>query len=242
LDESTEDMYILLLIRLNKLGLVVPVPMLWHGFLFLGGGSCGRRRGQAEEGSDIYDGFPDCAGTGCISEGYDLVRSGVLPTLDRGRFVFCPSLIFSGAAVGEDSCSGEEGRRYVYQLATKPGWFVSTTYVGGSAPLRGSSSSGVLGLAFLEASDPSRPGDAMASGHLLQPDRSVSTKHVFFDVLLKMAQKIFISSPGRWPASGCRLRSPVGRKTGRSLQRLDCNYCIFQRCLCNMSCNHQNYE
>jgi hypothetical protein len=35
LDESTEDMYILLLIRLNKLGLVVPVPMLWHGFLFL---------------------------------------------------------------------------------------------------------------------------------------------------------------------------------------------------------------
>jgi hypothetical protein len=119
---------------------------------------------------------------------------------------------------------------------------VSITCVGGSAPLRGSSLSGVPGLTVLGASDPSRPGDAMASGHLLQPDRSVSTKHVFFDVLLKTAPKIFISSPGRWPASSCQLRSPVARKTGRSLQRLDCNYCIFQGCLCNMSCNHQNYE
>nr|AWA44798.1 hypothetical protein SS14E05_000004 [Saccharum spontaneum] len=47
-------------------GLVFPMPAVSHGFIFMGGGSGGRRRGRAEVVSDIYAGFPIFAGGGYI--------------------------------------------------------------------------------------------------------------------------------------------------------------------------------
>lgn len=66
-------MYILVLIRpkLNKLGLGFPMSAVRHGFVFLSGGSGERRRGCAEDGSNICGGFPDFAGGNCISERYE---------------------------------------------------------------------------------------------------------------------------------------------------------------------------
>ena len=80
LDELTEDLYIPVLIRfrLNKLGLGFPMPVVWRGFVFLGGVSSGQRCGRAEDGSDIYGSFPDFAGGERTSEEHELVGSGVL--------------------------------------------------------------------------------------------------------------------------------------------------------------------
>ena len=75
-------------------------------------------------------------------------------------------------------------------------------------------------------------GDVMVNGHLLQPGRSVSTKHVRSDVLLKTANKNCVASPGRKSASICVLRLQAARKTGRSLQGLEYNFFFFQGCLC----------
>jgi hypothetical protein len=124
----------------------------------------------------------------------------------------------------------------------KSGWLV-TTCLGGSIPLRVSSLSGGLELlAFLGASGSSKPDDVMAVGHLLQPDRSTTTKYVKFDMLLKTAITNFVSSPGRRAASGRGVWLPVARKIGRWLQGLDCNFYFFRECLCNMGCNHQEYK
>jgi len=127
---------------------------------------------------------------------------------------FCPSFVF----VGDAGLFGVELGRFVYQHEVKSGWCLVPTYFGGSVPLQGTSSSGDLGfLAVLEASESSLSGDVMVNGHLLQPGRSVSTKHVRSDVLLKTATKKCVSSPGRKSASSCVLRLQVARKTGRSL-------------------------
>jgi len=57
--------------------------------------------------------------------------------------------------------------RFVSTDSMKPGWFLPTTCVGGSAPLQGAPSAGVLGiLAATGAFDFSKAGDAMAIGHL----------------------------------------------------------------------------
>jgi len=57
--------------------------------------------------------------------------------------------------------------RFVSTDSMKPGWFLPTTCVGGSAPLLGAPSAGVLGiLAATGAFDFSKAGDAMAIGHL----------------------------------------------------------------------------
>ena len=103
-------------------------------------------------------------------------------------------------------------------------------------------SGGLKLMQVLGASGSPWPDDVMAAGHLLQPDRSTTTKHVVFNMLLKTATTNFLSSPGRRPASGRGCRSPVARKTGRWLQGLGCNFYFFQEYLCNMGCNHQEYK
>jgi len=119
---------------------------------------------------------------------------------------FCPSLVVVDL------------ERFAYQQEMKSGWLLVTTCLGGSVPLWGSSSSGELKLLqVLGASGSLWPNDVMAAGHLLQPDRSTTTKHVVFNMLLKTATTNFLSSPGRRLASGCGCQSPVARKTGRWL-------------------------
>ena len=110
---------------------------------------------------------------------------------------------------------------------------VLPTCFGGTVPLLGTSSFGDSGLlAVLEASDSSSSGDEMAD--LVQPGRSASTRHVESDVLLKTASKNRVSSPVRRSASSCMLRSPVASRSGRSLRGLQCNFFIFQGCLCKL--------
>jgi hypothetical protein len=53
-----------------------------------------------------------------------------------------------------------------YQLVEKPGWDLLPTFLGGSVPLRGSSSSGELGVLVFVASDFLVSDDVMANGHL----------------------------------------------------------------------------
>ena len=119
---------------------------------------------------------------------------------------FCPSLVVVDL------------ERFAYQPEMKSGWLLVTTCLGGSVPLWGSSSSGELKLLqVLGASGSLWPNDVMAAGHLLQPDRSTTTKHVVFNMLLKTTTTNFLSSPRRRPASGRRCQSPVARKTGRWL-------------------------
>jgi len=50
---------------------------------------------------------------------------------------------------------------FSFQLDEKPGWILVPTFFGGSAPLRGSSSSGELGALALVVSDPSVSDDVM---------------------------------------------------------------------------------
>ena len=115
----------------------------------------------------------------------------------------------------------------------KSSWFFVPTYFGGPVPLLVTSSSGDSGLlAALEASDSSSSGDAMADSH--QRGRSASTRHIGSDVLLKTASKNCVSSPVRRSASSCMLQPPVASKSGRSLQGLECNFFIFQGCLCKL--------
>ena len=110
---------------------------------------------------------------------------------------------------------------------------VLPTCFGGPVLLLGTSSSGDSGLlAALEASDSSSSGDAMAD--LVQPGRSASTRHVESDVLLKTASKNRVSLPVRRSASSCMLRPPVASRSGRSLRGLQCNFFIFQGCLCKL--------
>jgi len=131
--------------------------------------------------------------------------------------------------------------RFVSTDSMKPGWFLPTTCVGGSAPLLGAPSAGVLRvLAATGVSDFSKAGVAMAIGHLWKPGRSVPRKHVI-DVLLKTAIKSFVSSPVGGSAPGHGFRSSVARNTGRGLQGPECIFYFYQGCLC-MSCNHQNLE
>ena len=86
------------------------------------------------------------------------------------------------------------------------------------------------------------PDDVLATGHLLQPDRSTTTKHVVFDMLLKTATTNFLSSPGRRLASSRGCQSPVAKKTGRWLQGLGCNFYFFQGYFYNTGCNHPEYK
>lgn len=127
-----------------------------------------------------------------------------------------PRFIIPG---GFTASAGDGGTRFVYQLVEMPGWVLFPTFFGGSATLRGDSSSGVLGcMAFHAASDSSQSGEVMALCHLfLQPGCSAGSKQVGLDLLLKMASKLFASSSGRRSASSDMLRSSAARGTGRNL-------------------------
>jgi hypothetical protein len=87
-------------------------------------------------------------------------------------------------------------------------------------------------------SDPLSPDDVMASGHLLQPVRSVSIQHVnVFGMRLLVASKnCEAPSSGRRSASSYTwlLRSSTTRTTGRILQWLGCNFCFLHVCLSKM--------
>jgi hypothetical protein len=158
LDESTEDVYIPILIR-NKLGLGFPMPAVWHGFVFLGGVSSGRRRGCVEVGSDICGGFPDLVGGVRSSEEHELAGSGVMCLL-----WIRSSSPFASPSSSPAISSGEDLGRYVYRLAVKPGWFFSTTCSGGFIPLLDVPLSGVWELLVaLEAPGSLYSGDVMVS-------------------------------------------------------------------------------
>jgi hypothetical protein len=75
-----EDLYIPALIR-NNLGLGFPMPAVWRGFVFLGGGSSERRRRRAEVGSNFYVCFPNVSGGARSSEECELAGSAVLRLL-----------------------------------------------------------------------------------------------------------------------------------------------------------------
>jgi len=152
-----------------------------QGFFFLGSVSSGRRRGRAEDDSDIYGGFPDFAGGDGTSKDFELAGFGVLVPLDLVESAFCSFLFFAGSFL--DAFAGVVFTGFLYLQGVffwrfgstdsmKPGWFLPTTRVGGSAPLLGVSSAGVLGiLAATGAFDFSKAGDAMANtiGHLWKP-------------------------------------------------------------------------
>ena len=114
----------------------------------------------------------------------------------------------------------------------KSGWLLVPACLGGSVPLRGSLFGEMEPLAVFEASEFLLPGDVMVNGHLFQPGRSASTKHVGFDMLLRMASENFVPSPERKSASSCGLRLPAARTTGRCLQGIDFIFVFFQGCLC----------
>jgi hypothetical protein len=96
--------------------------------------------------------------------------------------------------------------------------------------------SGVLGFMLFVASDLFDTGEVVAVGHLVRPVRSTFTRHVGFpDVLLLVPIQNFEDvSSGRWSASGRLLWLPATTSTGRSLQRLVCNFHFFQGCHCKM--------
>jgi hypothetical protein len=291
--ESTEDLYIPLLIR-NKLGLGFPMPVERRGFVFLGGDSSGRRRGCAEVVFNIYVGFSNFAAADRTSEEYELAGSAIpfwirsvssfaFPSSFPASFCGEWDLVVAGmcmvlgdgflcggfgpdghvivvtlcvgdrillmflSTVGAHGITGETGLAnysmlpdvwrgpgvFSSQLDEKPGWFWFTTFFGGSATLRGSSSSGVLGFLLLVVSVSSVSGDAMADGHLFQPGRSAVLKHVF-DVLHKTASRNCVPSPERRTTSGSQLWPLAARPTGSSLQVPSCNLFLFQRCACKI--------
>jgi hypothetical protein len=99
------------------------ISSLGLGFPCLCGAFGERRRGSAESGSAICDGFPDSAGGCCTRKRCELVGGG----LD-----FCPFLVFSGDYAGV--FFGEDAGRYLYQLVEMPGWILDPTIFGGFAP------------------------------------------------------------------------------------------------------------
>ncbi|CAO2042666.1 unnamed protein product [Urochloa humidicola] len=143
------------------------------------------------------------------------------------RKMFCCSLVHVG-----DGLTGVDLWRYVplagfvYQHE-ESGWFYVPTCLGGSVPLWGDSSSGVLGF-LAEAPDFSVLGD------VIWPGRSTFSRHIVIDVLLKTARKIYFPLPGRRSASSDELRPPAAMKTGRSLQGRVCNFLFFQGGPCNI--------
>jgi len=90
----------------------------------------------------------------------------------------------------------------------------------------------LIGKFFRDVTEFLLPGDAMVNGHLFQPGRSASTKHVGFDVLLKTTSKNYVPSPDRKSASSCGVRLLAARMTGRSLQGLDFISIFLSGCLC----------
>ena len=102
--------------------------------------------------------------------------------------IFCCSLV----RVGDAGLIGVDLWSFIYQHEENSGWLLVSTS-SGFVLLRGSSSLGDLGFpAFLRASDPLLPDDAMVSDHHLQPIRSAFLVHVASDVLHKTAQKIHV--------------------------------------------------
>jgi hypothetical protein len=103
---------------------------------------------------------------------------------------------------------------FSFQLDEKSGWFLVPTFFGGSAPLWGSSSSGVLGALVLMVSDSSVSDDVMADDHLFQPGHLAVIKQVGIDVLHKTATKtVFLRRRGgrlQAVCSGHRRRGRLG--------------------------------
>ena len=73
---------------------------------------------------------------------------------------FCPSRVFAD----EDCLFGVDFGRFAYQHERNSGWFFDPTSLGGSIPLRGSSSSSDLVFLVLEVPESSMSGDVLALG------------------------------------------------------------------------------
>jgi len=134
----------------------------------VGRGGCGGSGGRAEEtGSPSFRDDP-----WRIKRA--LVESGVLiGALVLDEIPYDPSLFFVGTGTDAGFSDGILGR-YVYQLV-KSGWSIAPTFSGGFFRLRG----GLLaGVSVVEAPGSQLSGDAMATGHLVRPVRSVGKKHV----------------------------------------------------------------
>jgi len=158
---------------------------------------------------------------------------------------------------------GDVAVRYVYSYLEKSGWSLIPTCFGGLCSLRVYSSSGDSGSpANLEAAETMSPDDVMATGHLLQPERSTIPVHIDnFDVLILMATEEYeVSSLGWSSVSSCKLdvfplqlrvrwelvgwlpRTPMTKSTGKTLQGLSCIFPFFQGCLCkDWNVNFKNY-
>ena len=116
-----------------------------------------------------------------------------------------------------------------YQHKVKSGWSSVFIYFGDSVPLQGDLSSDELSfLSVFEASDFLFLGDAMVNDHPLRPGRSAFIVHVGSDMLFKTATQNYVSSPGRRSASSSKLRPAAAKKTGRSLQGLECIFFSFE--------------
>ena len=210
------------------------------GGVAYGAGGFGDGAVDFEGGTACFLGFPGDGG----------VRFVFLLLCEGREIIGIPHAVFfrivglaAGGFTGFLYLQGVFFWRFVSTDSMKPGWFLPTTCVGGSAPLLGAPTAGVLGiLAATGAFDFSKAGDAMANtiGHLWKPGRSVPRKHVV-DVLLKTAIKSYVSSPVGGSAPDQGFRSSVARNTGRWLQGPECISYFYQGCLC-MSCNHQNLK
>jgi len=71
---------------------------------------------------------------------------------------FCPSRVFAD----EDCLFGVDFGRFAYQHERNLGWFSDPTSLGGSIPLRDSSSSGDLGFVALAVAESLMSGDVLA--------------------------------------------------------------------------------
>ncbi|CAN6229009.1 unnamed protein product [Urochloa humidicola] len=149
--------------------------------------------------------------------------------------------IFDAGVVGGVGLGSAPVSFVSYSYLEKSGWSSAPTS-GGSRTLLGSSSFGGLELlAFLRRQVLHGPTMrwplVIFNSRIVQRLQSISD-----DVLLKTASSNFASSSGRRPASRCEFRSSVARSTGNWLQGLDFIFFFIQGCLCNLYCNHQNYQ
>jgi len=145
----------------------------------------------------VVHGVTGIATNNRVAGGWKIVSTGglgfALPVLLSLQSIF-------GVGVGGGAGVGTAFVRYIsYSYLEKSGWSLIPTCFDGLSSLRVYSSSGDLGSpANLEAADPMSPSDVMATGHLLQAERSTIPVHIDnFDVLLLMAtEKYEVSSSG----------------------------------------------
>ena len=152
---------------------------------------------------------------------------------------------FSGIFAGFPVYADGGGISIRFFLPTwRTGLVLAPTSFGGFLPLRGVLLVGLPGWLMVVAPGFLWSGDVRVIGLLFWHVRSVGKKNVSdTGVLLLMPFKTFKSSSSEgWSASTRLFRPPATRMTGKSLQRLECNFLFSQGCLCKSGVvNHQKY-